>query len=42
MGGGPSPYMVATGVEAIFGAVYIDSGLDIHVVKTGMLAMGLL
>lgn len=37
-----SPYMVATAVEAIFGAVYYDSGMDAKVVRRGMLAFGLL
>ncbi|USW56406.1 Putative ribonuclease III domain-containing protein [Septoria linicola] len=37
-----SPYMVATAVEAIFGAIYYDSGMDAKVVRRGMLAFGLL
>lgn len=37
-----SPYMMATAVEAIVGAVYLDSGTDLKVVRSLLEAIGIL
>ena len=38
----PSEYMVATAVEAILGAMFVDSKQDLGVVSKGMVVLGLL
>ncbi len=39
---GISPYMMATAVEAIVGAVYLDSEKDLKVVERSLLKIGIL
>jgi dsRNA-specific ribonuclease len=38
---GPSPYMLATALEAVFGAIYKDYGGKLDVVKAAMNKIGL-
>jgi dsRNA-specific ribonuclease len=38
---GPSPYMLATALEAVFGAIYEDCGGNLSVIRAAMNKIGL-